>query len=68
MAYYKTPEEMYRKRAENSKHQGNRHWAMAKSGEGTHHYGQAKSCYKSAAENQRRATETKKAGATWGRK
>lgn len=68
MAYYKSPEEMFAKRAENAKRAGDRHWAMAKNGEGNVHYGQARNCYNQATANQARAEQARDAGATWGNK
>ncbi len=65
MAYYKSPEDMFRRRADNAQKAGNRHWAMAKNGEGDHHYGQAKKCYDSASENRKRAVEAKAKNATF---
>ena len=68
MAYYNSPEEMFAKRAENAKREGDRHWAMAKNGEGDFHYGKAKTCYEQAAANQVRAEQAKATGAAWGKK
>ena len=68
MGYYSSPEEMYRKRAENAKKSADRHWAMAKSGEGAYHYGQAKKGYDYASENQAKASAAKASGSTWKKK
>ena len=68
MAYYSTPEEMFAKRAENYKREGDRHWAMAKNGEGDYHYGKAKTCYKQEAQNRAKADNARATGATWGKK
>ena len=65
MSYYKSPEVMYARRAENFKKTADRHWAMAKNGEGGGHYGQARICYAHAAENQRRAENAKNTSAGW---
>ena len=68
MAYYSSPEEMFAKRAERYKHDGDRHWAMAKNGEGSFHYGKAKSCYGQAASNKAKAENAKATGAIWGKR
>lgn len=68
MAYYNSPEEMFAKRAEKYNSEGNRHWAMAKNGEGDYHYGKAKVCYSQAAINQAKADKAKEAGTTWNKK
>jgi hypothetical protein len=68
MAYYNSPEEMFAKRAEKYKCAGDRHWAMAKNGEGDHHYGKAKTCYDQAAKNRERADNARATGATWSKK
>ena len=65
MAYYNSPADMYEKRTENFKKSGDRHWAMAKRGEGNHHYGQAKACYAQAQINQAKAAQAKSTGASW---
>ena len=68
MSYYNSPEEMFAKRAEKYKREGDRQWAMAKNGEGDYHYGKAKVCYNQAAENQARAENARATGATWSKK
>lgn len=65
MAYYNTPEEMFTRRAESYKREGDRHWALAKSGQGDHHYGQARACYQQASQNRAKADSARTAGATW---
>ena len=55
MAFYKSFEDMYSSRADRFKREGDRHWAMAKSGCGEHHYQKAKSCYDQAALNRSKA-------------
>lgn len=57
MAYYKSLEEMFRRRAENSLKYADREWALAKSGQGGSHYGKAKAGYASAAENLAKAAK-----------
>ena len=68
MAYYKNPEEMYTKRADRYKREGDRQWAMAKNGEGDYHYGKARDCYREEAANRRRAEAARDAGAAWNKK
>lgn len=65
MAYYKTPADMYEKRAENSKRMGDRHWAMAKNGEGDYHYGKAREYYRGAKENAKRAEQARQGKNKW---
>lgn len=59
MAFYKNPEEMYKARAKRFKEDGDRHWAMAKSGEGNFHYHKAKKCYDEEKYNKDKAKESK---------
>lgn len=68
MAYYKTPAEMFSKRAEQAKKDGDLHWAMAKNGEGNHHYGQAFKRYHHSAVNRAKSAHAKAINATWGNK
>lgn len=65
MAYYSSPEEMFAKRAENSRKMAVQHWAKAKNGEGGHHYAQAKRCNDQAASKQAKADRARATGATW---
>ena len=65
MAYYSSPEEMFRKRAENAKRSGDRHWAMAKSGNGDFHYGKAKTFYSKSEENRTKAEKAAAASVAW---
>lgn len=58
MAFYKSPADMYSARADRFKRDGDRHWAMAKQGQGDFHYGKAKTCYAMAAENVVRASQS----------
>ena len=58
MAFYKSPADMYSARADRFKRDGDRHWAMAKQGQGDFHYGKAKTCYARAAENVVRASQS----------
>ena len=51
MSFYKDFEEMYNTRAKRFKEDADRHWAMAKSGEGDYHYTKAKEFYKEAEKN-----------------
>ena len=67
MAYYATPADMYEKRAENFQNSADRHWAMAKNGEGDYHYGKAKSFYAIAESNREKAEQARADGATWGK-
>ena len=59
MLFYKNPEEMYKARAKRFKEDGDRHWAMAKSGNGKFHYGKAKKCYDESKRNEDKAREVK---------
>ena len=59
MSFYKDPEEMYRARSNRFKRDGDRHWALAKNGEGDYHYGKAKWCYDEAKRNESKANESK---------
>ena len=63
MAFYKNPEEMYKARAKRFKADGDKHWAMAKSGEGNFHYRKAKKCYEEEKYNEDKAKESK--GRSW---
>lgn len=65
MAYYSSPKDMFEKRAESYKRQGDCHWGKAKNGEGNYHYGKAKSCYNHAAANREKAD---KADSAWDKK
>ena len=58
MAFYKSPADMYSARADRFKRDGDRHWAMAKQGQGDFHYGKAKTCYARADENIVRASKS----------
>ena len=60
MAYYKSLEDMFRRRAEQSKKYADREWAQAKSGMGGEHYGKAKAGYESAKRNEEKAEQMKK--------
>ena len=59
MAFYKNPEEMYKARSKRFENDGNRHWALAKSGEGDFHYGKAEKCYEEAKRNAAKAEAAK---------
>lgn len=65
MAYYKTPADMYEKKAQGFENSANRHWAMAKNGEGDYHYGKAKKFYAIAETNRAKAEQAKASGTTW---
>ena len=66
MSFYKDFEEMYNTRAKRFKQDADRHWAMAKSGEGDYHYAKAKECYREAKKNKMKAEESK--GKSFGKK
>ena len=66
MSFYKDVEEMYNARAKRFKEDADRHWAMAKSGEGDYHYAKAKECYNEAKKNKMKAEESK--GKSFGKK
>jgi len=66
MSFYKDVEAMYNARAKRFKEDADRHWAMAKSGEGDYHYAKAKECYKEAKKNKMKAEESK--GKSFGKK
>ena len=51
MSFYKDVEDMYNARAKRFKEDADRHWAMAKSGEGDYHYSKAKEFYEEAKKN-----------------
>lgn len=68
MAYYASPEEMFEKRAEKARREGNRHWALAKNDDGDFHYGKAKKFYKYAEENLAKAEKARTTGASWNKK
>ena len=59
MSFYKDVEEMYNARAKRFKEDADRHWAMAKSGEGDYHYAKAKEFYNEAEKNRMKAEESK---------
>ena len=59
MSFYKSHYEMYTARADRFKRDGDRHWAMAKNGQGNYHYGKAKACYSRAEENVLKAKRVK---------
>lgn len=65
MSFYNSPEDMYTSRANRFQKDGNRHWAMAKQGQGDFHYGKAKFCYDQAAVNRERAEHARTSGATF---
>lgn len=65
MGFYSSPEEMYRRRADRFKRDGDLHWAKAKSGSGDFHYGKAKVCYGQARENLEKAEKAKATNATF---
>ena len=68
MAYYKSPEDMFSRRAKQAKASADRHWAMAKNGQGGYHYTQARDSYDYAAVNQAQANKAKESGATFSKK
>ena len=59
MAFYHSPEEMYKARASRFKKDGDIHWAKAKNGDGDYHYGKAKKCYNEAKINEEKAKKAK---------
>ena len=65
MSYYSSPEDMFSSRAARFKRDGDRHWAMAKNGQGDYHYGKAKFCYGQAFANIAKAEQAKQEGATF---
>lgn len=65
MAFYTDPEAMYRARAARFKREGDFHWAMAKQGQGGHHYGQARLCYAQVAQNTAKGDLARDNHATW---
>lgn len=65
MGFYSSPEEMYSSRAARFKRDGDRHWAMAKSGDGGYHYGKARFCYGQAEANRAKAEQARATGATF---
>ncbi len=65
MAFYKSPEDMYSSRARRFKRDGDRHWAMAKNGQGGHHYAQARFCYEQAQKNNAKAEHARATGASF---
>ena len=68
MAYYDSPADMYEKKAQSFKNSADRHWAMAKNGEGDYHYGKAKTFYSRAEASQAKAEQARASGATWSKK
>ena len=66
MSFYKDVEAMYNARAKRFKEDADRHWAMAKSGEGDYHYAKAKECYREAKKNTMKSEESK--GKSFGKK
>ena len=68
MGFYSSPEEMYKARASRYKKEGDRHWAMAKQGEGGFHYSKARACYEQERINQAKAERSKQTGATFRKK
>ena len=53
MAFFKSPEEMYTARAKSFRSSADRHWSMAKSGQGGFHYAAARKDYEAAEQNVR---------------
>ena len=62
MAYYSSPAEMYSARANRFKCDGDRHWALARNGDGNYHYGKVKICYEQSKANHVRAEHARAAG------
>lgn len=65
MGFYKNPGDMFSARANRFKRDGDRHWAMAKGGEGNFHYGKARFCYEQAKVNRAKADNARATGATF---
>lgn len=63
MSVYQTPADMFSARAARFQRDGNRHWAMAKSGEGDFHYGKARFCYEQSRVNAAKAAHAAATGA-----
>ena len=68
MGFFKTPEEMYLHTSKRFKRDADRHWAMAKNGEGDYHYGKARWCYEQVRENERKARKAAKEGWTFSKR
>lgn len=65
MGFYQSPADMYASRANRFKRDGDRHWAMAKGGEGGFHYGKARFCYEQAAVNRAKEERARASGAVF---
>ena len=65
MGFYRSPGDMFASRADRFKRDGDRHWAMAKNGDGGYHYGKAKFCYEQSAVNRGKAERAYQTGAVF---
>lgn len=65
MIYYTSKAEMYSARANRFKRDGDRHWALARNGDGNYHYGKSKICYEQSKANHVRAEQARAAGETF---
>lgn len=65
MCFYQSLADMYASRSDRFQRDGDRHWAMAKSGEGGFHYEKARFCYEQAAVNRSRAEQARASGAVF---
>lgn len=68
MGFYKSPEEMYASRAIRYKREADRHWALAKNGDGDFHYGKARLCYEQARVNREKAVKAHETGAVFAKR
>ena len=66
MSFYTSPADMFSARADRFKKDGDRHWALAKSGQGDYHFGKAKYCYGQAALNREKAMQSYQRGLKFG--
>lgn len=65
MAFFKSPEEMYTARAKSFRSSADRHWSMAKSGQGGFHYAAARKDYEAAEHNEACAKRAHDTNATF---
>ena len=65
MAFFKSPEEMYTARTKSFRSSADRHWSMAKSGQGGFHYAAARKDYEAAEHNEACAKRAHDTNATF---
>ena len=68
MAFYDSPAQMFAARAKRCQSDGDYHWALARNGGGSFHYGMARACYQQAQHNREQAAKAASSGATFGKR